>query len=108
MIGLMLYLGSGIESSNDKQYEQLAKLSEALAEISLQEEPDGVPHDRVERLLAMLAQYRVSAVVEEKMYANVAKTEARNLCQSIAKASDLPDKERKIVQQISAVLGQIR
>lgn len=108
MIGAMLYFGSGIESSNDKHYEQLAKLAEALTEIATQENPDGVTYVRVERLLYMLAQYRVSAVVEEKTYANVAKSEARNLCQSITNASELPERERKIVQQISVVLGQIR
>ena len=108
MIGVMLFLGGRIESNNDKHYDQLAKLAEVLTEITTQRNPDGVTFVRVERLLCMLAQYRVSAVVEEKTYANVAKSEARNLCQSITNASELPERERKIVQQISVVLGQIR
>jgi len=107
MIGLTLWLGSGLESSSDAQHQQLAALSDALRETAIAANTGQESLRRAERLLDILAQYRISVAMKEKPSANVTKTEARNFCESLTGASGLSDEERKIVRQLSVVLGQI-
>ena len=108
MMALMLWLGSGVDSSSDKCDEQIHALSVALKSVASSKQAGDASHNRVERLLTLLAQYRIAVSVEEPSYANIVKSEARTFCESMVKAPGLSVEEHDIAKRMGMILGQIQ